>query len=119
MRFCLFFQKNKSGEILNINSLAGITTWASYSLYCSTKHAVTGFTEALRREVDSQGIKVMNLCPGSTNTQVAVKAGYVEDRSQYMDPVDIADIAVYMLMQPSKVNMANVEAWMVGWDVQS
>jgi len=64
------FRQNKGGVILNISSGAGIFTLPMLSLYCASKFALEGFSEALAYELASQGIVVKIIEPGgviSTN----------------------------------------------------
>jgi hypothetical protein len=58
-----------SGTIVNVASIAGIMGYARMSGYCATKFAVIGFTEALRDEVMSRGVRVALVCPGTTETE--------------------------------------------------
>jgi NAD(P)-dependent dehydrogenase (short-subunit alcohol dehydrogenase family) len=52
------FRKNKNGLILNISSGAGVYGLPMISLYCATKFALEGFSEALAYELTSQNIVV-------------------------------------------------------------
>jgi NAD(P)-dependent dehydrogenase (short-subunit alcohol dehydrogenase family) len=52
------FRKNQSGVIVNISSGAGIFTLPMISLYCASKFALEGFSEALAWELASQNIIV-------------------------------------------------------------
>ena len=52
------FRKNKHGLIINISSGAGIFTLPMISLYCASKFALEGFSEALAYELASQNIVV-------------------------------------------------------------
>jgi NAD(P)-dependent dehydrogenase (short-subunit alcohol dehydrogenase family) len=52
------FRKNKAGSIINISSGAGIFTLPGISLYCASKFALEGFSEALSYELASQNIVV-------------------------------------------------------------
>lgn len=64
------FRQNKGGVILNISSGAGVFTLPMLSLYCASKFALEGFSEALSYELASQGIIVKIIEPGgflSTN----------------------------------------------------
>jgi len=58
------FRSRKSGTILNISSGAGRLTTPLLSIYCASKFAVEGFTEALAYELESQNIKVKLVEPG-------------------------------------------------------
>jgi len=64
----------RSGTIVNVSSIAGLMGYARMGGYCATKFALTGFTEALRDEVLSRGVKVALICPGTTETDFFVKA---------------------------------------------
>lgn len=63
-----------SGAIVNVASIAGIMGYARMSGYCATKFAMIGFTEALRDEVMSRGVRVALVCPGTTETEFFEKA---------------------------------------------
>lgn len=58
-----------SGTIVNISSLAGIAGFPSQSIYCGTKYAVEGISEALSYELGPLGIKVVLIEPGVINTE--------------------------------------------------
>ncbi|WP_335966939.1 SDR family oxidoreductase [Galbibacter sp. PAP.153] len=60
---------NKGGSIFNISSIAGfIGTFPGWGIYCATKYAVVGFTEALAAEVKSFGISATIVYPGYFRT---------------------------------------------------
>jgi short-subunit dehydrogenase len=52
------FRNNKAGVIINVGSGAGIFTLPMISLYCASKFALEGFSEALAYELASQNIVV-------------------------------------------------------------
>lgn len=64
-------RKQKSGHIINISSVAGITGMAGSGLYNATKFAVEGLSEALAQEVASLGVKVTLIEPGPFRTDFA------------------------------------------------
>ena len=47
--------KQRSGHIINMCSMAGLVATPTYTIYAACKHAVHGFSEALRREVKALG----------------------------------------------------------------
>lgn len=57
------------GDIVNVSSMAGYVSSPPFSVYCSTKSAVNGFTDALRREVRGRGVKVHLILPGPIETE--------------------------------------------------
>ncbi|HUP63997.1 MAG TPA: SDR family oxidoreductase [Thermoanaerobaculia bacterium] len=66
--------RRRGGAVINVGSIAGLMGYARMGGYCATKFAVTGFTEALRSEVQDQGIAVSLICPGTTDTDFFVTA---------------------------------------------
>ncbi len=57
------------GVIVNVSSVAGWVGLPHYSVYSATKFGLRGFTEALRREVAADGIRVVGLYPGPVYTE--------------------------------------------------
>ncbi|HZG78937.1 MAG TPA: SDR family oxidoreductase [Paenibacillus sp.] len=58
----------RSGAIVNVASIAGKTATAKSAGYAATKHAVLGFTNALRQELHGTGVRVMAVNPGPVRT---------------------------------------------------
>ncbi|MEN9563760.1 MAG: hypothetical protein RIR73_2004, partial [Chloroflexota bacterium] len=65
----------RSGSIINMCSMAGLVATPTYSIYAASKHAVHGFSEALRREVKPWGIDVSLIYPGGVVTEFTQHAG--------------------------------------------
>lgn len=57
-----------AGDIINIGSIAGREPYAGGSIYCATKAAVRSFTDALRKELISTRIRVIEIDPGQVET---------------------------------------------------
>jgi NAD(P)-dependent dehydrogenase (short-subunit alcohol dehydrogenase family) len=57
--------------VVNTASIAGKSGQAWMSVYSATKHAVIGFTQAMNKELLSDGIKSCALCPGFVDTPMA------------------------------------------------
>ena len=58
----------RSGRILNISSIGGYRGGAGFGIYCSTKFAVEGLSEALHDELAPLGIRVTVIEPGYFRT---------------------------------------------------
>ncbi len=94
-----------SGTIININSSAGKTAFPYWSVYDASKFGLRAMTEAVAEEQRGNGIKVIGLYPGATDTaiwgDVALEA---ELRKEGMlQPEQIADAVAYVLAQPPHV----------------
>jgi NAD(P)-dependent dehydrogenase (short-subunit alcohol dehydrogenase family) len=58
----------RSGRILNISSVGGYRSVAGFGVYCSTKFAIEGLSEALHQELAPLGIHVTVVEPGYFRT---------------------------------------------------
>lgn len=58
----------RSGHIITISSIAGIVGFEGSSIYCSTKHAISGWSEGLAKEVAPFGIHMTCVYPGRFRT---------------------------------------------------
>ena len=67
--------KQRSGHIINMCSMAGLVATPTYTIYAACKHAVHGFSEALRREAKPWGIDVSMIYPGGVVTEFQSHAG--------------------------------------------
>ncbi|MCB0373842.1 MAG: SDR family NAD(P)-dependent oxidoreductase [Muricauda sp.] len=63
-------REQQSGHIFNIASVAGLLgNFPGFGIYCATKFAVVGLTEALSAEAESFGIKTTVVYPGYFRTE--------------------------------------------------
>jgi len=74
--------KVKPGRIVNISSVGGKRAFPFIGPYAASKHALEGFSEALRRELMLFGIDVIIVGPGAVKTAIWDKAEQV-DTSRY------------------------------------
>lgn len=69
-----YLRNQKSGSIFNISSVGGLFGgFAGWGVYCSTKFAVAGFTEALAEEAKAFGVNVTVVYPGYFRTDFLAK----------------------------------------------
>jgi 3-oxoacyl-[acyl-carrier protein] reductase len=61
----------RSGRIVNISSIVGLSGYRGLSVYSATKAALDGFTRALSRELGSRGITVNSVAPGYLRTDMS------------------------------------------------
>jgi Short-chain alcohol dehydrogenase of unknown specificity len=61
-------RRQRSGHVINISSIGGYGSFVGWGVYCATKFAVEGITEALAAEVAPLGIKATVVEPGFFRT---------------------------------------------------
>src|SRR5437764_2706461 len=84
-------------SIVNILSIAAKTGFPNWSSYCMSKFALEGFSESVREEVRPRGIRVLNIYPAATSTEIwqGVKGEWPRDKMLSAD--EIGDAVAYAL----------------------
>jgi len=75
--------ERKNGHIVYINSIQGKVGLANRAGYAASKHALTGFADSLRAEVEDNGVFVSTIYPGYVKTNIAKAAMGSEAGSLY------------------------------------
>jgi len=97
--------KQKSGNIINITSVAGITGIARQVNYSASKAGLIGLTKALAKEVGPYNIRVNAIAPGYTDTDM-LKGLKEEDKKQMLEMIplgrfgqseEVAKIATFLV----------------------
>ncbi len=101
-----------SGDVINISSVAGRTAKPGSGVYNASKWAVNAFSESLRQEVTSEGVRITLIEPGAVDTalndqitdetaKAASKKSY--DAMRTLHAEDVANAIVYTVTQPDHV----------------
>ena len=106
----------KSGQIINIGSIAGKEVYPNGNVYCASKHAVDALNNGMRLDLNPFGIRVSQISPGLVNTgfsTVRFKGDVQRADATYngMEPLvanDIAEVAFFMVSRPAHVNISDV-----------
>jgi len=88
-----------SGHVVNVASMGGVVAMPGAAAYCSSKHAVVGFCEALRWELVGTGIDLTYVLPALVNTELAADVRRTR-ASNMIEPEDVAAAIVDALKKP-------------------
>lgn len=69
-----YMLKNGGGKIVITSSIAGKFGFYLRSTYSAAKHALHGYFESLRLELENKGISVLIVCPGKIKTNISLNA---------------------------------------------
>lgn len=89
--------ERKSGDIINISSLAGRNTFAGGGLYCASKWGLMGLTGCMAEDLRVDGIRVSAVCPGSVATGFAGRG--VKNASKALTAADVAHAVAMVVLQ--------------------
>jgi len=95
--------EQRSGSIVFVSSVAGLSGVANEAVYSASKFAQVGFAQSLAEELRGWGIKVCVVCPGGVKTEFAVGRGRTAEgvaNSPMMNASDVADTIVFACLQP-------------------
>jgi NAD(P)-dependent dehydrogenase (short-subunit alcohol dehydrogenase family) len=115
-------RRQRSGHIIMISSIAGLHGTVTASSYSASKHALEGWSESLRMEVNALGIKVVLVEPGAYLTDIWTRGAVMgekatqqtspniqrslrmRDRIQALpkrDPIEVARLIVSIAQDPN------------------
>ncbi|MCB1305027.1 MAG: SDR family oxidoreductase [Leptospiraceae bacterium] len=97
----------KSGQIINISSVAGLNGFKNGGAYAASKFALNGFTECLREDVKEFGIAVTAVCPGGVRTEFG--GGPADVRDFVLEPSDVAHTVRYLIDESETANTKLIE----------
>lgn len=104
--------KRSGGDIVFINSRAGMGARPEIVAYCATKHALKAIADGLRAELYREGVRVISLYPGRVATemqrQVHERRGQEYNPDLYMPASDIANCVIHALTMPDNFEVADV-----------
>jgi short-subunit dehydrogenase len=91
----LQMKKQRSGYIMNLSSTYGKVGSATLGAYNASKFGLSGFSEALSKEMTAYGVKVTAICPSFVATDMT--QGFDFDQNQMIQTSDICQTVDYLL----------------------
>ena len=97
-----------SASIVNILSVAAKTGFANWSAYCMSKFALEGFFQSVREELRDRRIRVINVYPAATNTEIWNNVEGDWPRNKMISAEQVASAVVYALSRPADVAVESI-----------
>lgn len=100
------------GQVLFVNSGAGLRANAEWGAYAASKHGLRALADALRAEEAGNGVRVTSIFPGRTATPMQERvhqqegAEYVPER--FMDPESVATTILTALDLPRDAQITDL-----------
>jgi len=101
------------GHIVNIGSMSADVREEKSAVYVATKSAIQGFSASLRKQVNTEGIKITLIEPGAVDTDMQpedtqAKKEHVRDK-EMLSADDIAAAVYYCLSQPKRCDVVELK----------
>jgi NADP-dependent 3-hydroxy acid dehydrogenase YdfG len=104
--------KTSHGQVVFVNSSAGLTGRRGSSQYAATKHALHALADSLRDEVNDDGVRVLSVFLGRTATPMQMAVHQAENRRFDPDPLiqaeDVGRIVSEVLRLPRSVEVTEM-----------
>src|SRR5213078_1912940 len=95
-------------SVVNVLSIAAKTGYANWSAYCMSKFALEGFSQSVRAELRDHRIRVLNIYPAATNTEIWDDVSGDWPREKMISAEEVASAVAYALSRPDNVAVENV-----------
>ena len=89
--------EHRNALVVNLSSISGKSGQAWLSVYSATKAAVVGWTQAMNKELNGEGIKSVALCPGFVDTPMTEFIREQVKREDMIRPADVAEAVRFLL----------------------
>ncbi len=104
--------KSRKGQIVFINSSAGLRASGNLGQYAATKFALKAIADSLREEVNGEGVRVLSVYPGRTATPMQSAVHKLEGREYHpellMQSADAAAVVVNALSLPGSAEVTEI-----------
>jgi NADP-dependent 3-hydroxy acid dehydrogenase YdfG len=95
-------------SVVNILSIAAKTGYPNWSAYCMSKFALEGFSQSIREELRERKIRVINIYPAATDTNIWNKVEGEWPREKMISPQEVAGAVAYALSRPNDLALENI-----------
>jgi NAD(P)-dependent dehydrogenase (short-subunit alcohol dehydrogenase family) len=95
-------------SIVNILSIAAKTGFPNWSAYCTSKFALEGFFQSVREELREHKIRVINIYPAATDTDIWNAIGGEWPREKMISSEQVASAVAFALARPADVAVENI-----------
>jgi 3-hydroxy acid dehydrogenase / malonic semialdehyde reductase len=109
--------ERNAGDIINMSSISALRLVPDTAAYTTSKAGVRAFTDALRADLAETAIRVTEILPGLTRTNIilgrhrgdkALEAAYFDQARIALDPEDVARSVLFALEQPAHMQVAQM-----------
>ena len=95
-------------SVVNILSVAAKRGFPNWSAYCMSKFALEGFSQCVRDELRDRQIRVINVYPAATDTEIWDQIEGKWPREKMISATHVADAVAFALARPTDTLVENI-----------
>jgi len=123
-KFALPYLQQAQGRIVAISSVAGLTGVPFHGMYCASKHAMIGFFESLRIELEGTGVSVTIVAPDFVQSEIHARSWgadgkplgrLLHDHGSFLSAEACADIIVRAMARRKRLVITSVRGKLGRW----
>jgi 3-oxoacyl-[acyl-carrier protein] reductase len=103
--------ERRTGKIINVSSGAGKRGSATRAAYSAAKFGVTGFGEAIQRELKDHGVTVSTVFPGPIATEMRRQNNPDDDPETLIGPEEVAEAILFLATRGPKTIIPEIEIY--------
>jgi NAD(P)-dependent dehydrogenase (short-subunit alcohol dehydrogenase family) len=100
------------GQVIILNSSVVKSAGQGVAVYKATQHAIQGFTDSLRQDLNRRGIRVSSLFPGRTATprmrRIYAREGKSYRPAKLLSAKDVAQLVLTLTQLPPRMEITDV-----------
>ncbi|MEU6374158.1 SDR family oxidoreductase [Streptomyces sp. NPDC046909] len=110
-------REGRTADLVNISSVGAHIPFPTYAVYGATKAALTYLSQSLRTEFGPRDVRVTNIEPGLTETELADhidndglrdQVGGMVESLGWLAAAELADVVAYVTSRPRHVNLRQI-----------
>lgn len=100
------------GQVVFVNSSAGVNANPALSQYSATKFALRAIADSLRQELNAEGVRVLSVYPGRTASPMQESVHRMEGKNYHsedlLQPGDVASIVIHAVSLPRSAEVTDI-----------
>ena len=106
--FSIGMKEKSWGRIVNIGSSSSYKGIEYSSLYCMSKHGLSGLSKVLDEELIDYGVRTLEIQPGSVNTKMG-RLDETQNHSTFIEPESLVELTLHAMEYDNNLKLSEIK----------